>query len=65
MAIENIKWHIILALLICNIAFWLYIVSKKKAWEAAIVHANGSRADERTTLGRTSQASFLAISDAK
>jgi hypothetical protein len=30
-AIENLKKHLILALLIFNIAFWLCIPSKKKA----------------------------------
>jgi steroid 5-alpha reductase family enzyme len=30
MAIENLKMHMIWALLIFNIAFWLYIASKQK-----------------------------------
>ncbi len=30
MAIENLKENLILALLIFNIALWLYITSKKK-----------------------------------
>ncbi len=30
LAIENLKNHIILALLICNIAFWLYVASGTK-----------------------------------
>lgn len=30
MAIENVKKHMILALLVFNIAFWLYIASNKK-----------------------------------
>jgi uncharacterized ion transporter superfamily protein YfcC len=33
MAIKNLKKHLILALLIFNIAFWLYIEPpKKKGW---------------------------------
>jgi hypothetical protein len=32
LAIENLKKHMILALLLFNTAFWLYIASPKKGW---------------------------------
>jgi hypothetical protein len=32
LAIENLLKHLILAILILNITFWLYIASKKKGW---------------------------------
>jgi hypothetical protein len=32
LAIENLKKHLLLALLILNIAFWLHIPKGKKGW---------------------------------